>query len=371
MRSQYAASEHRVCGLMSIAVSSYRYRSRRSDEPLRERLVRLAREKPRYGYRRLQVLVEREGERVNHKRLWRVYREAGLCLKRKKRKHCVRIGSPRPVLSSANQEWALDFAHDVLAAGRNIRVLSVVDAFTRECLALEVDTGFASRRVTRVLDEIIAMRGLPQAIRCDNVRTGTDQPSFPGLGPGVEDRTAAYPAGHHAERACGELPRQAAGRVPFHPQNRIDHDRDGACTDEENEEFAEIIGCSSTLAEVLDLVRTVTATASTVLIEGETGTGKELIARAIHECSQRRSQPFVKLNCAAIPLGLLESELFGHERGAFTGAVARRVGRFEAAHGGTLFLDEAGDIPSSCRRSFSESCRNLSLNASAARRRSA
>jgi putative transposase len=153
---------------MSIAVSSYRYSSRRSDESLREKLVRLAREKPRYGYRRLQVLVEREGERVNHKRLWRVYREAGLCLKRKKRRHCVRVGSPRPALSGANQEWALDFAHDVIAAGRNIRVLSVVDAFTRECLALEVDTGFASRRVTRVLDEIIARRGRPQAIRCDN-----------------------------------------------------------------------------------------------------------------------------------------------------------------------------------------------------------
>jgi putative transposase len=152
---QYEASERRVCGLLSIAVSSYRYRSRRSDEALREKLVRLAREKPRYGYRRLQVLVEREGDRVNHKRLWRVYREAGLCLKRKKRRHCVRIGSPRPVLTGANQEWALDFAHDVLAAGRSIRVLSVMDAFTRECLALEVDTGFASRRVTRVLDEII------------------------------------------------------------------------------------------------------------------------------------------------------------------------------------------------------------------------
>ena len=114
------------------------------------------------------MLVEREGERVNHKRLWRVYRDAGLCLKRKKRRHCVRDGSPRPVLSCANQEWALDFAHDALSAGRNIRVLSVVDAFTRECLALEVDTGFASRRVTRVLDEIIAVHGLPQAIRCDN-----------------------------------------------------------------------------------------------------------------------------------------------------------------------------------------------------------
>lgn len=151
-----------------MAVSSYRYRSRRSDELLREKLLRLAREKPRYGYRRLQILVEREGERVNHKRLLRVYREAGLCLKRKKRRHCVRVGTPRPQLTGANQEWALDFAHDVLAAGRTIRVLSVVDAFTRECLALEVDTGFASRRVTRVLETIIALRGGPQAIRCDN-----------------------------------------------------------------------------------------------------------------------------------------------------------------------------------------------------------
>lgn len=140
---------------------------RRSDEALREKLVRLAREKPRYGYRRLQMLVEREGERVNHKRLLRVYRDAGLCLKRKKRRHCVRLGSPRPELTAANQEWALDFAHDVIASGRNIRVLSVVDEFTRECLALEVDPGFASRRVTRVLDEIIVRRGRPQAIRCD------------------------------------------------------------------------------------------------------------------------------------------------------------------------------------------------------------
>lgn len=168
MADQFQASERRVCGLMSVAVSSFRYRSRRSDEELKERLLRLAREKPRYGYRRLRVLAEREGERVNHKRLYRVYREAGLCLKRKKRKHCARSGSPRAVLTAANQEWALDFAHDVVAAGRTIRVLSVVDAYTRECLALEVDTGFASRRVTRALDEIIAKRGVPQAIRCDN-----------------------------------------------------------------------------------------------------------------------------------------------------------------------------------------------------------
>ena len=109
--------------------------------------------------------------------------------------------------------------------------------------------------------------------------------------------------------------------------------------------FDGIVGMSQPLQEVLSLVRTVAPTDSTVLIEGETGTGKELIAGAIHAHSRRRSRPFIKLNCAAIPLGLLESELFGHERGAFTGAVVRKIGRFEAADGGTLFLDEIGDIP--------------------------
>ena len=109
--------------------------------------------------------------------------------------------------------------------------------------------------------------------------------------------------------------------------------------------FDGIVGSSDALREVLDQVRTVAPTDSTVLIGGETGTGKELIAQAIHANSQRRTRPLVKLNCAAIPLGLLESELFGHEKGAFTGAVAQKLGRFEAADGGTLFLDEIGDIP--------------------------
>ena len=109
--------------------------------------------------------------------------------------------------------------------------------------------------------------------------------------------------------------------------------------------FEEIIGQSSALKQVLKQVEIVAPTDSTVLIQGETGTGKELIARALHNLSSRRDRTFVKLNCAAIPTGLLESELFGHERGAFTGAIAQRVGRFELAHGGTLFLDEVGDIP--------------------------
>jgi formate hydrogenlyase transcriptional activator len=106
-----------------------------------------------------------------------------------------------------------------------------------------------------------------------------------------------------------------------------------------------IIGNSDALRRVLDMVRLVAPTDATVLIYGETGTGKELIAEAIHKCSHRSNGPFVKLNCAAIPAGLLESELFGHERGAFTGAVTRAIGRFERADGGTLFLDEIGDLP--------------------------
>ena len=109
--------------------------------------------------------------------------------------------------------------------------------------------------------------------------------------------------------------------------------------------FEQLIGDSPALESVLEKVERVASTDSTVLIQGETGTGKELIARAIHNISSRCGRSFVKLNCAAIPLDLLESELFGHERGAFTGAIAQKIGRFELADKGTLFLDEVGDIP--------------------------
>jgi len=120
------------------------------------------------------------------------------------------------------------------------------------------------------------------------------------------------------------------------PHRPVSTERDG---------FEGIVGCSAALTEVLHQVRTVAPTDSTVLLEGETGTGKELIARAIHSHSRRGSGAFVKLNCAAIPRELIESEIFGHEKGAFTGAVTRRIGRFEAADRGTLFLDEIGDMP--------------------------
>jgi formate hydrogenlyase transcriptional activator len=118
----------------------------------------------------------------------------------------------------------------------------------------------------------------------------------------------------------------------------IDQERD-------SRRFEQIIGNSPALESVLEQVEQVAPTDSTVLIQGETGTGKELIARAIHNLSARCGRPFIKLNCAAIPFDLLESELFGHERGAFTGAIAQKIGRFEMADKGTLFLDEVGDIP--------------------------
>jgi len=118
----------------------------------------------------------------------------------------------------------------------------------------------------------------------------------------------------------------------------VDQDRRGR-------RFEQIIGSSSALKVVLEQVERVAAADTTVLVHGETGTGKELIAHAIHKASSRSGQPLIKLNCAAIPFDLLESELFGHERGAFTGAIAQKIGRFELADKGTLFLDEVGDIP--------------------------
>ena len=133
--------------------------------------------------------------------------------------------------------------------------------------------------------------------------------------------------------------RDQGSATPIEPLVALDY-----CA-KEQEVFEGIVGRSAALRKVLDQVQTVAPTDSTVLIEGETGTGKELVARAIHAHSLRRAGAFVKMNCAAIPRELLESEIFGHEKGAFTGAVARKIGRFESADGGTLFMDEIGDMP--------------------------
>jgi formate hydrogenlyase transcriptional activator len=138
----------------------------------------------------------------------------------------------------------------------------------------------------------------------------------------------------------------AAGRVSSQLESRVELDAfEDFGSGGHSMEVEGIVGSSPALRAVLDKVRVVAPTGATVLIGGETGTGKELIAHAIHALSERRRLPFVKVNCASIPAELLESELFGHERGSFTGAIAQRIGRFEAAHGGTLFLDEIGELP--------------------------
>jgi formate hydrogenlyase transcriptional activator len=149
---------------------------------------------------------------------------------------------------------------------------------------------------------------------------------------------------------------QVACQIAIAVENTLEYERATKDRDKETKqrlyleeelqaEFGAIVGESPALKGALHLVSVVAPTDSSVIVQGETGTGKELIARAIHNLSGRRERAFVKLNCAAIPLGLLESELFGHEKGAFTGAIAQKTGRFELAHRGTLFLDEVGDIP--------------------------
>lgn len=167
--TRFHISERRACELLGVWRSSCRYKAKPDrDSQLREELTELARERPRFGYRRLGVLLARNGQTVNHKRLYRVYREAGLSVKRIRRKKLVRAGISQTRLAAPNEEWSLDFVYDAVAGGRTICVLSVVDNFTRECLALETDTSFGTQRVTRVLDDVIARRGAPKALRMDN-----------------------------------------------------------------------------------------------------------------------------------------------------------------------------------------------------------
>lgn len=181
-------SQRRACRLVSTARSTVRYRSRRStaDGVLRGRLRALAEQRPRFGYRRLHVLVRREGIIVNHKRIARLYRAEGLAVRQRQRKAIVRIRRGRPPAPQrANEQWALDFLQDALASGRTIRLLSVIDVFTREALALEVDTSLPGTRVVRVLDRLGGARPLPAQIVLDN-------------GPELISRVLEQWAHHHA-----------------------------------------------------------------------------------------------------------------------------------------------------------------------------
>jgi putative transposase len=170
LQESFAVSQRRACGLIGIHRSTIRYRAKeRDDRTLQQRLAELARERRRFGYRRLHILLRREGHRVNHKRVLRLYRLAGLGLRRQKRKRMPGVARGMPGLPTrANECWALDFISDSLAWGRRIRCLTVVDCFTRESPAIEVDTSLPGARVVRVLEQVATERGLPETILMDN-----------------------------------------------------------------------------------------------------------------------------------------------------------------------------------------------------------
>jgi putative transposase len=167
--SEYPYSERKACKLLCVDRSTYRYQPRLDhNAELREKLLVLARQKPRYGYRRLCALLERGGESASAQRVYRIYRAEHLAVRRLKKKRLLREAPAGALLRRPNQEWAIDFVADGLGTGRGLRMLTVVDSFTRECPAIEVDTGLSSQRVTRALDWAIEGRGKPEVIRCDN-----------------------------------------------------------------------------------------------------------------------------------------------------------------------------------------------------------
>lgn len=166
--SEHQLSERQACRLMEVDRSTYRYEARPDNSQLREALLELARQKPRYGYRRLWAILDRSGWKVNVKRIYRLYRAEGLMVRRLKRKRLKRQAPVDSLISRPNQEWALDFVSDALATGRALRALTIVDSYTRECPAIEVASGISSRQVTRTLDKIIEERGKPDRLRCDN-----------------------------------------------------------------------------------------------------------------------------------------------------------------------------------------------------------
>jgi formate hydrogenlyase transcriptional activator len=218
------------------------------------------------------------------------------------------------------------FSMDKPMAGRAEDLISTGSQGEQNCLAADFKQGCVLPLASR--DQILGILAMG---RCENTAYTQDEMEFMSL---LSQQVALA---IDKAAVCGELRKlrdgSSDGKICLEDRVRTEP------------HYEEIVGRSSTLQRVLREVEVVAPTDSSVLITGETGTGKELIARAIHNQSTRCGRPFVKVNCAAIPSGLLESELFGHEKGAFTGAIMRKAGRFEVADKGTLFLDEVGDIP--------------------------
>lgn len=169
IQATFRLSERRACGLVGLGRSTCRYQTRRAEWPaLRERLHALAAERRRFGYRRLYVLLRREGYRVNLKRVYRLYRDEGLAVRRRRRRRRVARGTPLAGPTRINERWSLDFLLDTLEDGRRVRLLAVVDDFTRACLAIEVDTSIGGRRVVEVLQRLVETRGKPTVLITDN-----------------------------------------------------------------------------------------------------------------------------------------------------------------------------------------------------------
>lgn len=170
MTGCFRLSQRRACDLVNLRRSTFRYEPRnKDDDHIRERMREIAKKKRRYGYRRVHIMLHREGLVINHKRTERIYREEGLSLKNRKKKRIkstVRVPLPKP--EARNDAWAMDFMSDSLYDGRRFRILNIIDMGSRECLAGEVDTSIPGKRVTRVLDRLIFLRGKPKAIICDN-----------------------------------------------------------------------------------------------------------------------------------------------------------------------------------------------------------
>jgi len=168
--AEHGLSQRRACRLLEVDRSTYRYEPRPDrNAKLRTALIETARQKPRFGYRRLWVeLTTRQGFEASPGRIHRIYCEEGLTVRRLKRKRLKAAAPANPLISRPNQEWALDFVSDAISNGRALRALTMVDSYTRECPAIEVDTGISSRQVTRVLERVMKDRGKPATIRCDN-----------------------------------------------------------------------------------------------------------------------------------------------------------------------------------------------------------
>jgi putative transposase len=166
----FGLSQRRACGLVGLQRCVFRYRSRRSDDMIvRQQLKQLAHDHPRWGYRFLGILLRREGHHINLKRVLRLYREEGLKLRPKRRKKVFSVQRVQPSETTGiNQKWSMDFVSDTLSCGRRFRALSIVDCYSRECLALEVDTSLSGERVVRVLERLRETRGVPQVIQTDN-----------------------------------------------------------------------------------------------------------------------------------------------------------------------------------------------------------